>query len=49
MPFGLGPHTRPPDKTYDSQAHTVVAAADRTREPERTPTHETAKETTISV
>jgi uncharacterized protein (TIGR02271 family) len=43
-------NTRTPDKAYDSKAHTVVTAAHQTREPEeRTPTHDTAKETTIPV
>jgi uncharacterized protein (TIGR02271 family) len=41
--------TRTPDKAYDSKAHTVVTAAPQTREPACTPTHETAKETTIPV
>jgi len=42
-------HTRTPDKAYDSKAHTVVTAVHQTREPERTPTHDTAQETTIPV
>ena len=40
---------RAPDNAYDAKAHTAVAAAPQTREHERTPTHDTMKETTIPV
>jgi len=42
-------HAPTPDKANGSKAHTVVTAAHQTMEPARTPTHATAKETTIPV